>query len=129
MRSALALLLVSAFATGCGLIDRDGLFTGDDECAGISCGPCAPALTVRVKDPAGEPVSGVSIPGYASECGEGGDATVCSFGDSEGEYHFEVTAPGFRSQHVTATVPSSPRTGCCSCGYEPATADVVLQPE
>ena len=100
-----------------------------DPCAGIQCGPCPPALTVRVQDPQGQPISGATIPGFATECGVATAWTECSFGSSPGEFHLEVTAPGFQAQHVMATVPASPRTGCCSCGYESTTVTVVLQPE
>ncbi len=119
MRRALVLLFASFFGTlaaGC----------AGDECAGLQCGPCPPALTVRVQDTHGQPVPGAAIPGYATDCSS---AAGCSFGSSAGEFHFEVTAPGFKPQHVMATAPSSPSTGCCACGYESTTVTVVMQPD
>ena len=98
----MGLLLVCAGLTvaACG--------TGDERCSGVQCGPCPPALTVKVT----------------------AEATVCTPARSEsGLYEFDVSAPGFRTERVEQTVPEAQSGGCCACGYESKTVELTLQPE
>ena len=120
----MGLLLVCAGLTvaACG--------TGDERCSGVQCGPCPPALTVKVTAEGGGPVADASLVGEPGECNSTAEATVCTPARSEsGLYEFDVSAPGFRTERVEQTVPEAQSGGCCACGYESKTVELTLQPE
>ncbi len=101
-----------------------------DNCRNIQCGPCPPALTVRVSAEGGGLVEDAALVGEPGACSVTGSETICTPSRSEpGEYAFDVTAPGFRTQRVTATVAAAEEVGCCSCGYASQTVEIALQAE
>lgn len=99
-----------------------------DNCRNIQCGPCPPALTVRVSAEGGGPVEDAALVGEPGACNVTGTETECTPARSEaGDYTFDVAAPGFRTQRVTATVAAAEETGCCSCGYASQSVEITLQ--
>ncbi len=119
------LLAVLALA-GCGL--SESLERRD--CEGVQCGPCAPAITLRVAGAPGQPPPEVTLSGIGGNCGASVQSvTVCSTDvHAPGDYAFEVQAPGYQPAALRVTVPRVVRVGaCCDCGYEPQVVDVTLE--
>ncbi|QRN93754.1 hypothetical protein JRI60_31875 [Archangium violaceum] len=123
-RFPLALVAVSfvLWLPACGLPWWEG-----EDCSRVLCGPCAPALTLRVSGAPGRPAPDVVMGGGQGECAKNTSFAVCSSAQNgAGRYEVELQAPGYRPVHVVEQVNAVERTGCCSCGYEPRTVDVQL---
>ncbi|MCY1014215.1 hypothetical protein [Pyxidicoccus sp. MSG2] len=129
-------LLVALALGGCDLPSTLERTLGDGEdgppdersCEGVVCGPCAPAITVRVSGGPGNPMPDAELSGIDGSCGADGTTTVCSTNvHAPGDYAFEVRAPGYRPASVEVTVPEVLVVGaCCNCGYEARVLDVTL---
>ncbi len=98
-------------------------------CEGILCGPCPPAITVRITGGASDPTPGAVLAGIDSYCGTDASATVCSPNVyAPGDYAFEVRAAGYKPVSLEVTVPEVLVVGaCCNCGYEARVVDVTLE--
>ena len=102
-----------------------------DHCEDVLCGPCPPPLSIEVRDPNGQGISGVTITGEQGSCSEPtANLTSCQLDPTvgAGTHTFEIGAPGFQTQEITETVEVSNSGGCCSCGYDPKTIQVTLEP-
>jgi hypothetical protein len=85
---------------------------------------------VHVRDAdTSEPVPDVTVEGAEGQCTVRERETVCELGNRRGAGSYELTlsAPGYMSRTVSQRVREDPSPGCCSCGYEPVTVDVMLQ--
>ncbi|MFW5920732.1 MAG: hypothetical protein ACOCUS_02740 [Polyangiales bacterium] len=122
MRSVLVVVVAAVLFSGCG--------TGD--CEGVFCGPCPVPLTLRVVDgEMGGPVPDVEVEGAQERCEVQGEVTVCAVGERRGagDYALTLTAPDYAARELDVRVPGDASgDDCCSCGYEPVTADVALSP-
>jgi hypothetical protein len=136
LRTAAFPLLAALALGGCDWSSTLERSFGDDDrpasersCEGVACGPCAPAITVRVTGGPGNPLPEASLSGIDGSCGADGNTTVCSTTvHTPGDYAFEVRAPGYRSAAVEVTVSEVLVVGaCCNCGYEPRVLDVTLE--
>ncbi len=128
------LIAVLATLAGCGLTEAlERGFSDDGEpasCEGVQCGPCAPAITVRVTGAPGQAAPEVTLSGIQASCGAAGTSfTECSTHvNAPGDYTFEVQAPGYQTATLQVTVARVVRVGaCCDCGYEPQVVDVTLE--
>jgi len=137
VRMPLMPLLAVLSLAGCGLPESlERTFSGDEDappasCEGVQCGPCAPAITVRVAGAPGLPPPEVTLAGIGGNCGASVQSvTVCSTDvHAPGDYAFEVQAPGYQPAALQVTVPRVVRVGaCCDCGYEARVVDVTLEP-
>jgi hypothetical protein len=100
------------------------------DCSTVRCGPCAPALTLRVSGAPGQAVPEVVMGSGQGACSKDGGLTVCNPAQGgAGLYELDLQAPGYRPVHLVERVNAVERTGCCSCGYEPRTVNVQLVPE
>ncbi|MFP2930315.1 hypothetical protein ACLESO_34990 [Pyxidicoccus sp. 3LG] len=135
-RTAVLPLLAALALSGCGLPSSlERAFSTDDDgppaegsCDNVVCGPCAPAVTLRISGGPGQPSPEAALVGAEADCGTDASATVCMprvF--SPGDYTFQVEAPGYEKASVQVTVAESLVVGaCCNCGYEPRVVDVTL---
>ncbi len=99
-----------------------------DACAGVQCGPCPPALTVKLTAPGGGPIKGVTVEGEQADCHNDTHATFCSLGRNQaGAYRFTVSAPGYQPLTLNETVPELDSPGCCACGYDAQLVEHTLE--
>ncbi len=102
----------------------------NDECAAVLCGPCPPALSLRVSGASGQPVPEVVLGAGQGSCSPDGNVASCYLSQNgPGRYELDIQAPGYRSVHLVEEVAAVERTGCCSCGYEGRVVNVQLVPE
>lgn len=137
VRPAIFSLLVVFALGGCDLPSSLERTFADDEdgppiegsCEGLVCGPCAPALTVRVTGGPGQPPPDVVLAGIDGSCWAEDTVTVCSpSARGPGDYAFELRAAGYRPAPVEVTVPEVRVVGaCCDCGYDARVVDVTLE--
>jgi hypothetical protein len=122
MRTAtrLSVVLVPVLATA-------ALAGCDTLCNRAACGPCAPALTLRIARADGAALSGLEVEGVRVACAEPDDegVIVCSAASLPvGTYLIVVRAEGEAPAELEVAI--RPDSGCCSCGTVPVTRDVVL---
>ncbi|QSQ26819.1 hypothetical protein JY651_18705 [Pyxidicoccus parkwayensis] len=136
LRNAAFALLAALALGGCDLPSTLERSFGDDDnppadrsCEGVLCGPCPPAITVRVTGASGTPTPDATLSGIDASCGADGSVTVCSTHvHAPGDYTFEVRAPGYRTVALEVTVPEVLVVGaCCNCGYDARVVDVTLE--
>ncbi|MFP2912517.1 hypothetical protein ACLESD_47370 [Pyxidicoccus sp. 3LFB2] len=137
VRTAAFSLLAVLTLGGCDLPSAFERTLGDGEdgppaersCEGVLCGPCPPAITVRVTGGAGAPAPEAVLAGIDGHCGAASSATECTpdvF--APGDYAFELRATGYKPASVQVTVPEVLVVGaCCNCGYEARVLDVTLE--
>jgi hypothetical protein len=91
-------------------------------CDGVLCGLCAPALSVSVTDAAtGEPIpSATAADGFCDALGS------CGWSNGPGSYGVELSAPGYETRSLEATVPESEGDSCCDCGFVPQREEIAL---
>jgi hypothetical protein len=101
----------------------------EGSCDDVLCGPCPPAITVRVTGGASDPTPEVVLSGVEGTCGADASATVCTPNiHAPGDHAFELRAEGYRPTTVHVTVPEMLVVGaCCNCGYESKVVDVTLE--
>jgi hypothetical protein len=101
-----------------------------DECATVLCGPCPPALSLRVSGAPGQPAPEVTLGTGQGSCSQDGNVTSCNLSkNGPGRYELDLQAPGYRPVHLVEDVAAEERTGCCSCGYVGRVVNVQLVPE
>jgi hypothetical protein len=101
----------------------------EQDCAGVACAPCAPALSLRVLVPAGQPVPEVTLGSGQGSCAPSGGVVSCTLvQQGAGHYALDVQAPGYQAVHLEQDVAPVQAQGCCSCGYEARVVDVRLDP-
>ncbi|WNG44459.1 hypothetical protein F0U60_10305 [Archangium minus] len=120
-RSALFVLSLSA----CGLP-----WIQEDDCAAVLCGPCPPALSLRVSGAPGQPVPEVVLGAGQGSCFQDANVASCNLSQNgPGRYELDIQALGYRPVHLVEEVAAVERTGCCHCGYEARVVNVQLVPE
>jgi hypothetical protein len=120
-RTTLFVLSLSA----CGLP-----WTEEEDCSAVLCGPCPPALSLRVSGASGQPVPEVTLGAGQGSCSRDGDVASCNPSQNgPGRYELDVQAPGYKPVHLVEEVAAEERTGCCSCGYVGRVVNVRLVPE
>ncbi|HEX8438535.1 hypothetical protein [Archangium sp.] len=128
MNRSLTLLRTTLFVlslSACGLPWME-----EADCAAVLCGPCAPALSLRVSGASGKPVPEVVLGAGQGSCSADGNVVSCNPSQNgPGRYELDIQAPGYRSVHLVEQVAAVERTGCCGCGYEPRVVNVQLVPE
>lgn len=135
VRTIVLPLLAALVLGGCELSSNLGRsFSDDDEaagarsCDGVVCGPCPPAITVRVTGADDNPMPEATLYGIDGSCGPDGAVTVCSTNvHAPGDYKFQVQAPGYQPASLEVMVPEMLVVGaCCNCGYDAMVANVTL---
>jgi hypothetical protein len=102
----------------------------EDNCAAVLCGPCPPALTLRVTGASGQPAPEVTLGAGQGSCASDGSVATCNPSQNRaGRYELDLQAPGYRPVHLVEEVAAEARTGCCSCGYVGRVVNVQLVPE
>lgn len=120
-RTSLFVLALSA----CGLP-----WIQDEDCATVLCGPCAPALSLRVSGAPGQPVPEVVLGAGQGSCSRDVNVSNCNLTQNgPGRYELDIQAPGYRPVHLVEKVDAVERTSCCQCGYEARVVNVQLVPE
>lgn len=100
-----------------------------EDCSLVLCAPCAPALSLRILVPAGQPVPDVTLGSGQGQCAPDGAVARCNLAQQgAGHYALDVQARGYKSVHLEVDVAAVRAQGCCSCGYEPRVQDVTLEP-
>ena len=124
------------------------LLLGAAHCGGTSpvcnlaCVQPPPAVTLSVHDARGTAlsaavtISNVVVPAgtaaaTATCAAQSTTVTTCALAaHAAGHYEFDLGAPGYVSQHVSADVsaPIVAPTGCCALSYVPVAVEVALSP-
>lgn len=93
----------------------------------VVCGPCAPPLELRVRLASGAVPMNVTIDGADLVCTAPFDGQVACTADALalGTHALTVRADGEAPVELSVTL-APDGGGCCSCGYQPISRDVVL---